>query len=161
MADNKEFNDITIDGDVATWQLRAEGDLLGTYSGIFKFRCYLTPMQEIAAGRKRRELLGVNPFAADEHESFMAYALSQLEQRILSSPPFWTATIPTSGIAGDIPDNDIITKILDAAVNAQLKYKQEKDNQKKESIERAKKAAERILSAKEDEDADQSEGQDE
>jgi hypothetical protein len=154
MADEKDFSDISIDGDVATWQLRAEGDIHGTYAGTFKFRCYLTPMQEIAAGRKRRELLGSNPFAADEHESFMAYALSQLEQRVISAPPFWTASIPTSGMAGDIPDVNVINQVLNAAGDAQLKYKQEKDKQKKEAIERAKKAAEAFLANKADEDED-------
>lgn len=155
MADKKEYADIILEGNTATWEMKEEGDVQGTFTGKFRFRCFLTPTQKIAANREYRELMGDNIVMAPEHESFLAYSLTQLKYRIIDSPPFWQSTLKTSGIAGDLPDENIITIVLNAAVNSELKYKDGIKDKKLEALERAKKAAERMLSQQDDDFEDE------
>jgi hypothetical protein len=147
-------SDVFIEGNVAKWSIALHGAIGGTYAGDFVFRCILTPSQQIAANRDYREMLGANPTLAPEHESFLAYALTQLKYRVVSAPPFWESTRQANGIAGDIPDQDVIEAVLDAAVHAQLKYRYELNQKKLELIERAKAAAERIINGRKDEEDD-------
>lgn len=135
--------DIIIEGTTASWAINMEGDVSGTYTGTFRFRCYLNPTQKIAANREMRSLLGEFPMLVPEHESFLAYALSQLKYRILSSPPFWTSG--ENGYAGDIPDTNVLSAILDAAIDAEVKYMGQLQARKLEALEKAKKAAEAFL----------------
>lgn len=130
-------DDLKIEGDVATWEMRMEGSVKGTYVGVFKFRCYLTPLQNIAAGKEQRELLGSNMALATDHESFLAYALTQLKQRIISAPPFWSSTTPNKALEGDLPDENVIEAVLDAAIRSEIKYKEDKKRKKEEGIARA------------------------
>lgn len=153
---NKDRSDIIIEGNTATWDLHVEGIIGGTHSGKFRFRCFLTPTQKITASRKMREMLGPQMTMAPEHESFLAYAITQLEQRILSAPPFWSA----NGVGGDIPDENVITEVLNAAIDAEIKYSKQLSERKKDALERAKIAAEKILSGK-DRDSDEDGGEDE
>lgn len=146
MADDKERTDIIIEGSTATWELRAEGDIEGTYTGSFRFRCFLTPTQVLAAGREQRELLGKNPTLATNHEDQLAWSLAQLKQRIISAPPFWTSNVPLSGMPGDISDENIIGAVIDAAVSAESKYKSQIKSRKEDAIKRAKEMAEKTLS---------------
>lgn len=143
MAD--ESLNMIIDGTTANWDMRVEGDIAGTYAGTFKFRCYLTPMQKIAANREMRELLGSHATMAPEHEANLAFALTQLKHRIVSAPPFWNSV--TSGMAGDLPDANVILAVLDAAYVAELKYVAQIKEKKASAISRAKTAAEAILNS--------------
>ena len=146
----KEY-DIIIEGNQATWEMRLEGDIQGTYVGTFKFRCFLTPTQRLSAGREYRELLGSNPTVALEHEDNLAFSLSQLKQRVISAPPFWTS----NGVAGDLPDESIIDAVLDAAIASEIKFKEQLKQKKADAIERSKKAAEKMLKLRDEEDADE------
>lgn len=143
-------DDIKIENDVATWDISAVGNIKGTYLGTFKFRCFLTPLQQIAAGREERALVGENIAFAPEHERFMAYALTQLKYRILSAPPFW-ASATSGSIAGDIPDTEIVSLVLGSAIDAEVKYKNEIKYRKEAAIERAKKASDTIIAAQREE----------
>jgi hypothetical protein len=134
---SEENEDIRIEGDVATWEMHMDGDILGTYVGVFKFRCYLDPLSNIAAGAEQRALLGSNMALATDHDSFLAYALTQLKQRIISAPPFWASASPNKAVAGNLPDENVIEAVLDAAVRSEIKYKLEKKKRKEEAIERA------------------------
>jgi hypothetical protein len=153
----KERTDIIIEGNTATWESNVTGTINGTYIGTFRFRCFLTPTQQIAASREMRELLGPEMTMAPEHESFLAYALTQLKHRIISSPPFWSSAVGGGGMQGDVPDENVISAVLDAAIGAEIKYKNQLSSRKLEAIERAKKAAERMISNKEVEDDDEGE----
>ena len=154
MADEEKVRtDIVIQGNVATWTMKLEGDVLGTYTGTFQFKCYLTPVETISAGRDYRSLLGPNPAFASENESFLAYSLSQLKYRIISAPPFW-ATDKNNGFNGDIPDTYIVQAVLEAATDAEVIYRSQLNQRKKDSIERAIKAAEKLLKKNDEEDAE-------
>lgn len=153
-----EHTNIIIDGTTATWDMRLEGDIAGTYSGTFKFKCYLTPMQKIAANREMREILGPQMTMAPEHEANLAFALTQLKHRIIAAPPFWSSV--TSGMNGDIPDENIILSVLDAAYASELKYMAQLKEKKESAIKRAIAAAESMLNAKDEDDLD-GEAQDE
>lgn len=150
-------SDIIIEGNQAKWNISSLGAINGTYAGEFIFRCFLSPTQQIASNRDYREMLGVNPTMAGEHETFLAYALSQLKYRVISAPPFWNSAVGINGFQGDIPDEEIITEILDASVHAQLKYKHELNTKKLELLTRAKAAAEKIINGKSDDKEDEEE----
>lgn len=152
--------DIIIEGNTATWDIKLDGDINGTYLGSFRFKCYLSPLQQIAANREYREILGPNPSFADEHASFLAYALTQLKYRIVSAPPFWNSANPAT-MSGDLPDENIIAAVLDAALGAEIKYKSQLKSKKLESVARAKAAAEKALNAEVDEDDRKAEEDDE
>lgn len=137
MAEESKNEDIRIDGDVATWEMNMVGAIKGTYIGTFRFRCYLTPLQQIQAGKEQRALLGENMALAPQHESFLAYALTQLKHRILSSPPFWASANPGKSLEGDLPDEDVIEAILDASVRAEIMYKDGLKKRKDEALGRA------------------------
>lgn len=90
-----------------------------TYMGNFKVKCILSPLEEIAADRRYRELLGPNSHLATERVRSQAFALAQLEQRIIEHPPFWDND--TIG-GGHIDDVNIILEVLDRAIESQEKY---------------------------------------
>ena len=145
--ESEKRDDIKIEGDVATWDISAVGNIKGTYLGTFKFRCFLTPLQQIAAGREERALVGENFSFAPEHEKFLAYALTQLKYRIISAPPFWSSANPNANMPGDLPDGEIVSLILGAAIDSELKYKNEIKARKEAAIDRAKKANDAIIEA--------------
>lgn len=162
MADKEEvnFDDIQLNGSIATWEMHANGTVAGTYTGTFKFRCYLTPLQKIAAGREQRALLGESRSWVEtpdyEHEAWLSYALTQLKYRVMSAPPFWTSAGVNKSHEGDIPDENVLEVILDAAIRAELKYKKHLKKLKDDAIERAndgaKVAEEQIKEAKVEEE---------
>lgn len=154
-------SDILIEGHNAIWNIASLGEINGTYAGEFVFRCFLTPTQQIAANREYRELLGSNPTLAPEHESFLAYALTQLKYRIVSSPPFWSATSQINGMAGDVVDEEIITQVLDTAIDCQKKYREQIQERKLEMLEKAKAAAEKIINGQSDEEDEEFDDEDE
>jgi|ERR1700677_1360796 len=147
MAEEKEIvrDDIQIVGSVATWTMHSEGSVSGTYTGTFTFRCFLTPLQRIAIGREQRALLGESRAFIDtpdyEMEAFLAYALTQLKYRIIKAPPFWATSGINKSHEGDIPDENVIQQILDAATDAELIYKRNLKKLKEDSIRRANEGA--------------------
>jgi hypothetical protein len=136
--------------------MRLDGNIHGTYVGAFRFKCYLSPLQQIAANREYREILGPNPSFASEHESFLAYALTQLKYRIISAPPFWASQNPAT-LAGDIADENIISAVLDAALGSEIKYKSQLKKKKLDAVARAKAATEKLMNDEEGEDEDEDE----
>lgn len=141
MATDKDRSDLIIEGHTCLWDIAAIGDILGLYTGQFRFRCYLDPLARLASSREYRELLGPNPSIVLEIEDNLAFSLSQLKHRIISAPPFWTA----SGQPGNVPDENIIMLVLDAAISAEIKYKNQLKKKKADALEKAKLAAESIL----------------
>lgn len=148
----RDRSDIVLEGTTAVWDMRIEGEFSGTYAGTFRFRTFLTPTQKIAANREFREVLGVHPLAADQHESALAFALTQLKYRIISAPPFWMSTLDTASLAGDIPDENVINEVLNASFDAESKYRTHLAEKKLSAIDRAKRAAEKIIATQNDED---------
>lgn len=138
--------DIVLEGSTATWNMVTTGDVLGLYTGTFRFKCYLTPLEKLASGRLYRELLGENANMALQHEDNLAFTISQLKFRIISAPPFWESAIGMDGIAGDIPDESVLNVILEAATASELKYLAQLREKKIETLEKAKKSAEKMLS---------------
>jgi len=140
-----EHTDITIEGSIATWQMPiTEGEVLGTYSGSWRFKCYLTPTEQLQAGRQYRELLGPNAGLANDTESNLSFALVQLKHRVISAPPFWTSASQNSGMAGDIPDLNIIALVLDKAIQAEQLFKERIAKERELLLEKSIKKAEEI-----------------
>lgn len=148
----ENFNDIILDGSTATWDMgQLQGPIQGTYTGTFKFRCFLTPTQQLAAGREYRELLGPKLELAPEHEGYMSFALVQLRHRIIKAPPFWDVPAQEGRMAGDIPDINIILTVLNASQSAENKYREQCLKERDQALGGAISAAEAILDTPEDE----------
>lgn len=145
-------SDIVIEGNTATWEIKMDGDINGTYLGAFRFRCYLTPTQRLAASRDYRELLGPSPTLALTNEDNLAFSLTQLKYRIISAPPFWTSSQSTTNMSGDLPDENVIQAVLDAAISAELKYRAQVKTKRTDAIQKAREAAERLLNQRDEED---------
>jgi hypothetical protein len=158
MAENEDRSDIAIENNIATWSINSVGDIQGTYIGTFKFKCYLDPMEQIRANRDYRDMIGPNPLGTPEHESFLAYALTQLKYRIISSPPFWSST---QSVGGNLPDESIISEVLNASMDSEVKYRNQLKKRKTEALERAKKAAEKMLREQQGETSQEAEAKDE
>jgi len=143
--EEKVRDDIQIVGSIATWTCHIQGSVSGTYTGTFRFRCFLTPLQRIAIGREQRALLGESRAFIDtpdyEHEAFLAYLLVQLKYRIVSAPPFWATSGIDKSHQGDIPDENVLQEILDAATDAELMYKRNLKKLKEDSIKKANEGA--------------------
>lgn len=90
-----------------------------SYMGTFRVKCLLSPLEEIAADKRYRDLLGSNSHLAQEHVRRQAFALSQLEQRIIEMPAFWENDIIPGG---HIQDDNVLLDVLDMAIEAQEKY---------------------------------------
>jgi translation initiation factor 2B subunit (eIF-2B alpha/beta/delta family) len=142
MEDKKE---IKFEGSIATWDCNLIGSINGSYVGTFKFRAYLNPIQKLSASRMYRELLGNSQLPASPTEDNLAFAISQLKHRIVEAPPFWSS----GSDLGTIPDEEVLMSILDAAIASEIMYREDIKNKKQEAIEKAKKAAEKILQNKE------------
>ena len=148
-ADNLKNTDLTLEGNVATWVMpRTEGSTGGTYTGTFQFRCWLSPTQILQAGRVLREYLGEHAKLATETEFNLAYALSQLSQRIIKAPPFWSSTLPDSGLQGNIGDLEVIMLVMDAADRSQALYQERVAKERELALEQAIKKAETKLQGK-------------
>lgn len=139
--------DIAIEGNTAIWQISAIGEVLGLYAGTFKFKCYLSPLEKLSAGRLYRELLGGNATMALQHEDSLAFTLSQLKQRVISGPPFWQSSLSGEGVS-QVPDENVLDIILEAAIAAEFKFLAELRQKKENVLEQAKKAAEKYLAGR-------------
>ncbi len=141
-------DDIQINGSVATWTCHLQGTVSGTYTGTFTFRCFLTPLQRIAAGREQRALLGESRSFVEtpdyEHEAWLAYILTQLKYRIISAPPFWSTSGINKSHEGDIPDENVLQAICDAATDAELIYRQRLKRLKEDAVKKANEGAKAV-----------------
>jgi len=133
----------TLNGNVATWTMnRMEGSLGGTYTGRFEFKCYLSPTEQLEAGRIYRGFLGQHAILASDVEGQLAFALSQLKFRIIKSPPFWESAGVESGVSGNIGDLEVLNAILDAAMEAEILYREKVSKEREELLDKSIKLAE-------------------
>ena len=146
--------DLMIEGHTAIWSIPpgTQGDIGGTYSGQFKFKTYLSPMQMLAANKEYREMLGANASSASEHDGYLAYALTQLKYRVISSPPFWTTPQQNGAMAGSIPDENVILAVLDAAVRAETVFKAKMASERDSVLKRTITIAEEMLTKEQGEE---------
>ena len=144
-------DDITIEGSRATWVLPpTDGRMGGTYTGRFVFNCFLAPTDMLKAGRVYRSLLGEHAGMATTEEGHIAFALTQLKFRVVSAPPFWTSTLQDSEFSGNIGDLNIIGLVLDAAMEAEVAFKEKIVKEREALLERSIKVAEQLLNKGED-----------
>lgn len=129
-----------IEGSEAKFDVNILGEFTNqSYIGTFRVRCILSPLEDIAADRKYRELLGDNYHLSRQDVRDKAFALSQLEARVISHPPFWE-NHRIGG--GHIPDSNVLLEVLDKAIEAQEKYLAERKKEMEEKQEILTKAVE-------------------
>jgi hypothetical protein len=114
-------SEIRLDGSTAYWDINYTGEVEGTYLGTFTFRTSISPIQEIEADRNYRELMGVNPDSSSVRIQNLAFALTQLKQRIISAPPFWADNSLYGG--SSVKDTEVIEMVYQAALLAEVKYR--------------------------------------
>jgi len=121
-----------------------------TYLGEFKVICLLSPMSVLEADKLYRTLLGAEgSLYASERAKNLAFALSQLKYRVVSSPPFWD----NRKLGGShIPDDNVIIEIINLAIEAEEKYLQEKEEEAEKLQERLKEAFDTKVIEKEEEE---------
>lgn len=131
-------DDLTVSPDgTAIYTMNEEGPIQGSYKGTFTLRCYLSPLDSLAAGRQFRDLLGQFGDSAGEQDRYLAFCVSQINKRVIKGPPFWNA----SDIAGNIPDLNVLSVILDRSLTAESVYKQRLTTKKAEALAKAQNAA--------------------
>jgi hypothetical protein len=131
-------DDLTVDPNgTATFTINEEGQIQGDYRGTFTLRCYLSPLDSLAAGRQFRELIGQFGESAGEQDRYLAFCVSQLNRRVVKGPPWWNA----SDVPGNIPDLNVLSILLDRALTAETVYKQRLTKMKEEALEKAQKSA--------------------
>ena len=146
-------SDLTLDGSTATWTMPPmQGEYQGTYMGTFRFKCYLTPMQSLAANKEYRELLGAHGANASEHDGQLSFALTQLKHRVISSPPFWEQPKQNGEMAGSIPDIGVILAVLDAAIRAEMAFKEKMVKERDLTLKRTITIAEEMLATESEEE---------
>jgi hypothetical protein len=136
-------DDLTVNPDgTAIFTINEEGAIQGNYRGVFSLRCYLNPLDALSAGRHFRDLLGPYGESAGEQDRYMAFCTSQLAKRVIKGPPWWNAN--GNEPAGNIPDLNILSTILDRALTAESIYKQRLAKMKAEALEKAQQATQAI-----------------
>jgi hypothetical protein len=134
-------DDLTLAQDgTALFTINEEGPIQGNYRGVFQLRCYLNPLDSLAAGRQFRTLLGEFGDSAGEQDRYTAFCTSQLAYRVIKGPPWWTANNQT----GNIPDLNVLSILLDRCLTAEAAYKQHLVKRKEEALEKASKAAQAL-----------------
>lgn len=113
-----------------------------TYMGSFKVKTVMSPLEEIAADKLYRELLGENMLMASDNVKNSAFVLSQLKYRILSyeKAPFWANANRPDIPGGHIEDGNVIFEVFNKAIEAQEKYIEQKQKEAKDIEEKLKKA---------------------
>ena len=133
-------DDLTVNPEgTATFTINESGPINGDYRGVFTLRCYLNPLDSLAAGRHFRELLGPYGDAAGEQDRYLAFSLSQLTKRVIKGPPWWNLDQ-----TGNVPDLNILSLILDRSLTAEAAYKQHLVKRKEEALSKAQAATQAI-----------------
>lgn len=99
-----------------------------TYRGTFTVKCMLSPLEFIKADRLYRQLVGDNVSSAHPTARSNAFALSQLKFRIVKAPPFWQ----NDELAGGHVENNIIAEVMESAITAEEKYREQKQKEAEE-----------------------------
>lgn len=144
--------DISINGTQATYSFRHEGLISGTYAGQFVFKCILLPLERLAAARDRRMLLGEYGILASDYEKQVALAISELAHRVVSAPPFWKTE---DMFQGNIADQDLLFKVLDAALDAEVIFVDAKRAEREKLLKSALETAEKVALEQEEQKAEE------
>lgn len=104
---------------IAEFEFHGKGKVTGqTYHGKFRVKCVLTVLEEIQADKIYRNLLGDNLIYASQEIRELAFALSQLNVRVIEGPYFWKDL----NLGKDFQDKNILFELLNMATEAQVKY---------------------------------------
>ena len=119
------MSDFRFEGSVANYDYQGVGSQSNTtYMGQFRFKCILSPLDQIKADRLYRELIGsINPHLASKETTNYAFALSQLKVRLVSFPDFFK----NDELDGSHLDSNILIELVNVAIDAQEEYKKDLD----------------------------------
>jgi len=117
------MQDIKLDGSIGFFSVNEIGSVTQeTFAGEFAVKCILSPLDQIKANKLYRDLIGeTSPHLVPENIGALALALSQLKYRIIKAPAGWKH----DEIDGGHLDANIVTEVLNRAVECQVKFQQE------------------------------------
>lgn len=107
------------------------GDTTGeNYRGVFEVRTRISHRDNLREDEIRRTLLGTNPTTATPRAANTAEVFSQLHNRIVKAPTWWTG----SDGGQDLEDDNVIAAIYENMIKA----RQESLDELKSQAEKAK-----------------------
>ena len=95
------------------------------YTGTFKVKCLLGPLERFRADEIRRELLGSNAKEASSLVHDMAIIFSELSLRIIDGPIWWFSNPQGTYPGIHIKDQNVWESVFSEAVKMESQYKQE------------------------------------
>lgn len=124
------MSDITLNDDgTASFSINLIGNInRQTYMGNFKVKCILSPLEFIKSDKLYRELLGNDSANAHSKARANAFALAQLQYRVIESPPFWENR-EIGG--GHVEDDNVLSEVIELAIQAEEKYRNSKIEESK------------------------------
>ena len=131
-----------IKDNIAEFKIEVIGEQTAqTYLGEFKTKCILSIGDEIEADKAYRNLLGENLIYATQEIKELAFALAQLQVRVVESPFFWNELKQGS----QCEDRNLIFEVLNKSIEGQAKFLEEKQqiiNEKKSKLTKMLKSGE-------------------
>jgi len=124
----------------ADWNLQKMARDGNMYTGPFRFKTSMDPLSLLAADRDYRKLMGEHAAMADDMMHNMAFALAQLKQRVISSPPFWNDG--STDFGGGRTQYEVLQTVLDAAIAAQEKNEERLRDRSSQMAENIRKTLE-------------------
>ena len=120
----------------ATFFVKKEGAANKTsYSGMFKVKCVMSPMEYINSDSLYRKLLGEsNPQYASDLAGRMAYAIAQLKYRIMDCPDWFKSD---NGMYGSNSEDNVLLYVFDKCVEAEMLYREGMEKRAKEAKKEA------------------------
>jgi len=140
------YDDMILENSTAIWNMPlTQGEVLGSYSGAFVFKCYLNPMEQISANKLYRGLIGPHSSFVSETDGLLAFSLCQLKYRIVKAPPFWFSSLSEDGMPGNIPDLNIIQLIFEHAFDAERMFREKMATERETVLKKTIQTAEDLI----------------
>lgn len=112
-----------------------------TYSGKFKVKCVVSPLEYIYSDNLYRELIGkYNPHLVSEYVNQLCFALAQLKYRMIEFPDWFKNK--SGGPDGGTIDDNILLYIYEKSAQAEQEYREGIEERYKKAHEDVKKALE-------------------
>ena len=117
------MSDIIFEDSEAIFPIKTTGSTsMESFSGKFRVRTMLSPLNHIKANKLMRQLLGDHALIADELSRQYAFMLSQLHFRVISGPNWWKSDTEVDG--GHIKDLNVLSEILNKSLQAEEEYRE-------------------------------------
>ena len=110
-----------------------------TFTGKFKVKCIISPLEYIYSDNLYRELIGKhNPHLVSDYVNQLCFALSQLKYRVIESPSWYKNE--SGGVDGGNVDDSILLYVYEKSAEAEQEYRKKIEERYENAKEEVKKA---------------------